>query len=314
MSRHSGSGAVVVVGEMLVDEFPSGPVVGGAPFNVARHLAAFGHAPLFVSAVGEDANGRLLLAELDRYAMSRAGIQQSAGYPTGVVEVKMDDAGAHRFVIHEGCVWDHIGLAPAQAAVTEPQRSGWLYAGTLALRGATSRRTQLALMRDHTGARYLDINWREGHVLPETAMEAVALADVLKANEEELAMLCRWYCCAPPSSLDMDALTRAAQELRGRLGLSLLLVTLGERGALAVDAQRVLHRAALRAARVVDTVGAGDSFSAVALAGFLRGWDLDLVLARGCEFASRICEVRGAVPPDLDMYAEWTLGWDVGAA
>jgi fructokinase len=302
-------GQIVVIGEMLVDEFPSGPVVGGAPFNVARHLAAFGHEPLFVSAVGEDDNGRLLLAELDRYGMSHSGVQCTAGYPTGVVEVQMDAAGSHRFVIHEDCAWDHIELAPARAALAQTGAAAWMYAGTLALRRATSRATQLALMREHAGPRYLDINWREGHVPREVAMEAVALANVLKANEDELAMLCNWYACAPLRSLETEALGVAARELRARLGLDLLLVTLGERGAMAVDANRMLQVGATRAVQVVDTVGAGDSFSAVALSGFLHGGELGDILRYAGDFASRICEVRGAVPPRLDAYREWTRDW-----
>jgi fructokinase len=300
---------VVVIGEMLVDEFPSGPVVGGAPFNVARHLAAFGHEPLFIGAVGADDNGSLLLAELDRYGMSHTGVQRTAGYPTGVVEVQMSTAGSHRFVIQQDCAWDHVELAPARAAVAQASGEGWLYAGTLALRSATSRATQLALMREHAGPRYLDINWREGHVRQEVAMEAVALANVLKANEDELAMLCNWYGCVPPESLETDALSIAARALRARLGLDLLLVTLGERGAMAVEADRVLHAGAARVAQVVDTVGAGDSFSAVALSGFLRGGKLVDILRYAGEFASRICEVRGAVPPGLDAYREWTRQW-----
>jgi fructokinase len=305
----AGTTQVVVIGEMLVDEFPSGPVVGGAPFNVARHLAAFGHEPIFVSALGEDDNGRLLRAEVDRYAMSHAGIQRTASYPTGVVEVQMDAAGSHRFVIHEDCAWDHIELAPARAAVAQTGGAAWLYAGTLALRSATSCATQLALMREHSGPRYLDINWREGHVPLDVAMEAVALANVLKANEDELAMLCNWYGCAAPESLETEALGIAARELRARLGLDLLLVTLGERGAMAIDADRVLHVAAARAVQVVDTVGAGDSFSAVALSGFLHGGELGDILRHAGEFASRICEVRGAVPPGLDTYREWMGDW-----
>jgi fructokinase len=307
---NSGTPNAVVIGEMLVDEFPSGPVLGGAPFNVARHLAAFGHEPLFVSAVGEDDNGQLLLGEVDRYGMSDAGVQRTFAYPTGVVEVQMDGAGSHRFVIQLGCAWDHIELAPARAAVAKAGGSGWLYAGTLALRSPASRATQLALMREHEGPRYLDINWREGHVPRGVAMEAVALANVLKANEDELAMLCAWYGCAPPQSLETERLGIAARGLRERLALDLLLVTLGDRGAMAVDADRELHVGAARAVRVIDTVGAGDSFSAVALSGLLHGADLGGILRHAVEFASRICEVRGAVPPALDAYREWTRGWE----
>jgi fructokinase len=221
----------------------------------------------------------------------------------------MDSAGSHRFVISDECAWDHIELEPAHSALTAFNSSGWLYAGTLALRSPTSRTTQLALMRSHRGSRYLDINWREGHVERDTALQAVRLADVLKVNEDELAMLCRWCGTAPPETATAAALEDAARELYGRLSLDLLLVTLGPAGAMAVDGQGVTRCKSQRPVRLVDTVGAGDSFSAVVLAGCLRGWDMRTTLARATEFAGRICEVRGAVPADLDLYAAWTASW-----
>jgi len=91
-------------------------------------------------------------------------------------------------------------------------------------------------------------------------------------NEEELAMLCGWYGCPPPMSMEPDAIAVAARALFGRLELDRLLVTLGPRGALAADAQGITRGAAPRPVQLVDTVGAGDSFSAVVLAGSLRGW------------------------------------------
>jgi fructokinase len=305
----TSTGAITVIGEMLVDQFDSGPVVGGAPFNVARHLAAFGHGPMMLSAVGADANGQLLLGEMDRYGMSTAGIQRTSRHPTGVVEVQMDSAGSHRFVISDECAWDHIELEPAHSALTAFNSSGWLYAGTLALRSPTSRTTQLALMRSHRGSRYLDINWREGHVERDTALQAVRLADVLKVNEDELAMLCRWCGAAPPESLTPAALADAARELFGRLGIGLLLVTLGPAGAMAVDRHGVTQAKSQTPVRLIDTVGAGDSFSAVVITGRLRGWDMRTTLERATEFAGRICEVRGAVPADLNLYAAWTASW-----
>lgn len=309
----TSTGAITVIGEMLVDQFDSGPVVGGAPFNVARHLAAFGHAPTMFSAIGADANGQLLLGEMDRYAMSSAGIQRTPHHPTGVVLVQMDSDGSHRFLISAACAWDHIELDPARSVVTPMHGSGWLYAGTLALRSPTTRATQLALMRSHRGPRYLDINWREGHVERDAAMQAVALADVLKLNEEELAMLCRWFGTAPPESSTPAAVAGAARELYGRLALDLLLVTMGPAGAIAVERNGVTRCESPRPVHLVDTVGAGDSFSAVVLTGCLRGWNTPRTLERATEFAGRICEVRGAVPASLDSYAAWTAAWQTPA-
>jgi fructokinase len=299
---------VAVFGEMLVDQFDSGiAVIGGAPFNVARHLAAFGHAPLMLSAVGQDAAAQLIMSEFERYGMRRDGVQVTPSHPTGVVDVRTDAPGGHQFFIRTGSAWDVIEAAPAHAAMRGLAGDAWLYSGTLALRHAVSRNTGLALLRSHAGPKYLDLNWRAGHVSPDVALQAVGLADVLKVNEEELAMLAGWLGLqgAP------DGIENCANFVLRHLRLKMLLVTRGAAGALAFDSagQRTGCDGSGREVQLVDTVGAGDAFSAVMLAGELRGWDVATALARATEFAGHICEVRGAVPPDLAAYQDWTASW-----
>lgn len=299
---------VAVFGEMLVDEFPTGPVVGGAPFNVARHLAAFGHSPLMLSAVGRDATADLVMAEFTRYGMATSGAQLAPRHATGVVDVQMAPDGSHRFHIRRDCAWDVVETGPALAAAAALDPRGWLYSGTLALRSPVSRATGLALMRAHPGPRYLDLNWREGHVTRDVALEALGLADVLKVNEEELAMLCEWLGGrTAPASVDVGA-----RFVLDRVALRTLLVTCGAVGSVAfgADGMRLAEAPARVVTQLVDTVGAGDSFSAVVLAGLLRGWDMAATLARANEFAGHICEVRGAVPPQLAAYQAWTAGWN----
>ncbi|HSV51151.1 MAG TPA: PfkB family carbohydrate kinase [Burkholderiaceae bacterium] len=299
----TSSCCVAVFGETLVDQFETGPVVGGAPFNVARHLAAFGHAPLMLSAVGRDAAAELVMAEFARYGMATTGMQATANQPTGVVDVQMAADGSHQFRIRTNCAWDVVETGPALAAAASLASDGWLYSGTLALRSPVSRATGMALMRDHLGPKYVDLNWREGHVTCEVALEAIALADVLKVNEEELTMLCAWM----GSRVALGSVEAAASFVLDHLTLRTLLVTCGAAGSVAfgADGARKATAPARQGVRLVDTVGAGDSFSAVMLVGLLRGWNLQLALERANRFAARICEVRGAVPTDLAFYEAW---------
>jgi len=227
---------------------------------------------------------------------------------TGVVDVRTLADGGHEFIIRTGCAWDAIEPAPAHAAMRALDEEGWLYCGTLAMRSPVSRATGLALMRAHTGPKYLDLNWREGHVERDIALQAAGLADVLKVNEEELSMLRGWL---GGSDDPTQPVGRNASYLLERMPLQMLLVTCGPDGAMAFDGNgHCIARAKNeRRVQLVDTVGAGDSFSAVALAGLLRGWDTPTMLARADEFAGHICEVRGAVPAQLSAYGEWTTGW-----
>lgn len=304
--------AIAVFGEMLVDRFPGARVVGGAPFNVARHLAAFGHAPLMLGAVGNDDDGQRVQREFERYAMRTSGLQVLPDIGTGAVDVHMAADGSHRFAIRPDAAWDNAQLEPARRAAAAAAR-GWLYAGTLALRSAVSRRTQLALMREHAGRIFLDINWREGEVDPEVAAVAAGLAHVIKVNEDELPMVCRWFDLpAPAANAGSAELAEAAMALLRKLSLRMVLVTLGARGALCAQNRGVSRALPRRAVRLVDTVGAGDAFAAVALAGLCRGWDTAPLLERAVDFSGHICETRGAVPPDLSAYRTWTAHWASG--
>lgn len=301
--------AIAVFGEMLVDRFPTGPVVGGAPFNVARHLAAFGHDPLMIGAVGRDASGTLVRREFERYGLRQQGLQVLDSHPTGEVEVRMQPGGAHQFIIGGDVAWDHVALGPAREALGSPSR-GWFYAGTLALRAPATRETQLALMRAHEGRIFLDVNWRDGAVETRHACVAAGLAHVIKVNEDELPMLCQWFALPPPRDGASEAeLGEAAMALLHALSLRMLLVTLGPRGALCAQNRGVTRIAPRRAVRVVDTVGAGDAFASVALAGLVRGWTTEVLLQRAIDFAGHVCEVRGAVPGELAAYREWTAHW-----
>jgi fructokinase len=259
-----------------------------------------------ISAVGADAASQPVMAEFTRYGLGQGGVQVTPAHATGIVDVKTLADGGHEFHIRGNCAWDFIELEPARAVLAQAAAGGWLYSGTLALRSPVSRATGLALMRSHAGRIYLDLNWREGHVSPETALLAAGHADVLKVNEEELAMLCRWL-----GGSAVDGVDAAARRLLERMPLEMLLVTCGADGALAFDASGhcVARGRGARAMQLVDTVGAGDAFSAVMLAGLLRGWDLQPALDRAIEFAGHVCEVRGAVPADLADYRRWTSAW-----
>jgi fructokinase len=299
---------IALFGEMLLDQFASGPVVGGAPFNVARHLAAFGHAPLMLSAVGTDANAQTVWSEMRRYGVQPLGVQTKRDYPTGLVDVAMQPNGDHQFRIHTNSAWDFIDPVEAQKAASELEPSGVLYMGSLALRSAVSRTSGLALMQSHLGSIYMDLNWRQGHVTQEVSLQAIGWADTLKVNDQEFAMLCQWFGIQAPEGLPQTDCVRA---LLQRLPLNLLLVTCGADGALAFDGDGdcVAHNRNNRSVAMVDTVGAGDAFSAVVLAGMLRAWDLETTLYRANIFAGHICGIRGGVPADLHIYREWTADW-----
>jgi len=307
MSEHT----IAVFGEALVDDFITEQVVGGAPFNVARNLAAFGAATLMITRIGADKNGALMRSEFARFGMSEAALQIDPQEATGRVVVERSE-GAHRFIILPDQAYDYVEAAPALAALAAAQPEV-IYFGTMAQRHDISRATLRALLEASPARRYLDLNVREGQVTERIAHESLHLADIVKVNEDELQDLFRWYTHTPPGSVEIGspAMADACLTLMRTFSLQELIVTLGPQGAIHIGADGTVtssgaHRAPVR---IVDTVGAGDAFSSVFLFGQQQGWPLAVTLARANAFAGAICGISGAVPGDLAFYAPWIACW-----
>ncbi|UGQ45996.1 PfkB family carbohydrate kinase [Massilia endophytica] len=302
---------VAMFGEALVDDFGVEQVVGGAPFNAARNLAALGTPALMVTRIGDDGNGRLVRAEFERYGMVQSGLQLDAERPTGRVAVERSQRG-HTFHILPGQAYDHIEAPPALAALMGAEPSV-LYYGTLAQRDLASRSTLLDLLAASKATRYLDLNLREGQYTERTVYESLRHADILKVNEEELAALFGWYAESAPQGVRADdpQMREACARLIGKFALQAMVVTLGPRGAMYIgaDGRLIREHGNEEPWKLVDTVGAGDAFSAVFLHGHVQGWDLVLTMARANAFAGAICSLSGAVPPDMAFYEPWLQRW-----
>jgi len=303
---------IAVFGEALVDDFGDHQVLGGAPFNLARHLAAFGQAVLMLTRVGDDANGGRVRADCARFGMNTAGVQVDADRPTGRVLVERSaDGGSHRFTILEDQAYDFVEAGPALAAVAEPVPDT-LYFGTLAQRAPQSQKTLARLMEATTAHRYLDLSVRAG-VTERCVFRSLHAADVVKVNEEELQDLFGWYTHLRPATDDMrdTEVRNACATLLRIFNLQGMIVTLGARGAVYFGADGTFADAppAAMPGTLADTVGAGDAFSAVFLVGRAHGWPLAQTLARANEFAGAVCCIAGAVPASLDFYQPFIERW-----
>lgn len=290
----------VVFGEVLFDVFPDGHrVLGGAPFNVAWHLAALGADPLFVSRVGDDAAGEEVAAAMAGRGLSADGLQRDPERPTGRVEVTLDEAGAPSYEIVRDRAWDAIDPGAAERAVAAGGPAALVYHGTLAAR---SERSAAALERLIAAARapvFVDVNLRPPFWSPPAVERMLDRARRVKLNQDELGELAGSGALA------------AARRLCARHRLELLVVTRGAAGALAVAADgSVLDRPAPRV-EAVDTVGAGDAFAAVLILGRLHGWPLAASLERAAEMAAAVCRIRGAIPGDDAFYRPFRTAWGV---
>jgi fructokinase len=302
--------ATVVFGEALVDDYVSEQVVGGAPFNVARHLAAFMAPQLMITRIGSDKNGAIVRAEFERFAMSEAGLQVDPMEETGRVVVERRQTG-HRFVILPGQAYDFIKPAPALKALATVQPE-LVYFGTLAQRGEGSREALFQLLGASAATRFLDLNLRPGQADERCVFRSLHAADIVKVNEEELQALFEWYFRIDPAmALDSEEVRASCRALLQMFALQALIVTLGHRGSVyfGADGTLLIHRDNPAPPFVLDTVGAGDGFAAIFLLGRARGWPLELTLARANEFAGALCAITGAVPRAMDFYDRWVQRW-----
>lgn len=295
--------AAVLFGEALVDDFGAVQVVGGAPFNVARHLAAFHVPQLMITRVGSDADGRRVRGQFERFGMADEGLQADPVLPTGRVLVR-EGVDGHAFTILPHQAYDAIDAAQALHALATVAPA-LLYFGTLAQREPVSRGALAALLHATTAPRLLDLNLRDGQVDERRVFASLQEADIVKVNEDELQSLFGWYVQGAPAGAEQGC--RALVEM---FELQFLVVTMGAHGAacFAHDGS-VLTEPAAPLHGLADTVGAGDAFAAVFILGRMHGWPLALTLKRANAFAGAMCAVAGAVPDDPGFYADWKLKW-----
>ncbi|MGF1448951.1 MAG: carbohydrate kinase [Opitutales bacterium] len=295
----SPSGSVYCFGEVLWDCFPDHRQrIGGAPFNVAAHLARLGGSAHLISAVGYDPLGAEALAALQRHGLSSTHVAQHRDLPTGTVQVTLDASGQPSYHIVEPAAWDRIVVSEALLdAVGKPGQV--LVYGSLAARSQTNLRLlQRLLDRLHpTAWPVFDVNLRPPYDDLARIGELAQHASWLKLNDAELAVLsgCSYY---------PDTIEKVLQALAERFNLSRITLTLGERGAIHL-ADGALYRVPGRRIDVADTVGAGDAFVAALLMGAFparSAIDWAGALQRANALAAFVASQAGAVPaydPDV---------------
>ncbi len=286
----------VIFGEVLFDRFADGSVVlGGAPFNVAWHLQAFGRAPLFISRVGDDPLGHRIRDTMHGWEMDTSGLQLDSAHPTGSVDIRIVD-GEPSFDIVDNQAYDFID----PAAMPPLPDCALLYHGSLAVRNAGSRQALQQLQQGRDLQRLVDVNLRPPWWQRESVMALLQGARWIKLNEAELALL------VP----EADTLQAQMQQLQQRCGFELLVITRGAAGALVLESTGAQSSVVPQGSgAVMDTVGAGDAFTSVVILGLLQGWEVPLMLERAQTFASAITRIRGATCADPGFYRTFTASW-----
>ena len=275
------------LGEALWDCLPDGSKLGGAPANFAYHASQFGNEAYAISAIGNDALGDQTLKEFDekhlKYVMPRID------YPTGTVQVELDEEGIPTYDIKQNVAWDNIPFTPEIENVAK--HCGCVCFGSLAQRNKISRDT-IHRFLDTTPMSCLkifDINLRQNFYTKEIIQESLKACDILKINDEELVTIGRLFGYP---GLDIE---NKCYLILGKHNLKMLVLTCGTNGSY-VFAPGVKSYQPTPKVEVDDTVGAGDSFTGSFASAILAGMPIKDAHKLAVEVSAFVCTQPGAMP------------------
>jgi len=287
---------ILVIGEILFDVFPNYRRLGGAPFNFAYHLKNFGFNVRFISRIGMDDAGKEILHKLELAGFNLDDLQIDADHPTGSVNVQLDESGAPRFDILSNVSYDFIDFIPEyHSKIIDAAQM--IYFGSLIQRTKAGCKSLQAFISRNASEtlNFYDINLRPGCYNTAIIKKSLLKTDILKLDTGELQKLKQMLSL----KVSNDDFIRHLLETHSITTVSL---TKGESGSELFTNQGRFNSEPADPIKVVDSVGAGDAYAAMLAAGLLEKWRPEKILERASLFASRVCEIKGAIPDSVSFY------------
>lgn len=280
---------VVGMGEALWDVLPEGKKIGGAPANFAYHVSQFGLPSCVVSAIGNDALGKEIVENFTSKGLNQ--LIAEVPYPTGTVQVEIDQAGVPQYEIKENVAWDNIPYTAPLEALAEKTKA--VCFGSLAQRNVVSRNTINRFLDAMSGNDdnliVFDVNLRQGFYNKEILCNSMKRCNILKINDEELVTVSRMFGYPGIDLQDKCWI------LLGKYNLKMLILTCGINGSYVFTPGNVSFQPTPKV-EVADTVGAGDSFTAAFIASILKGKSVAEAHSLAVQTSAFVCTKKGAMP------------------
>ena len=298
-----GEPMILAIGEILYDIFPEYKQLGGAPFNFAYHIAAFGQPVNFISRIGDDRNGSEIQDFLRQRNFDARGIQIDTTHRTGDVLIDISKPDDPQYEIVKDRAYDHISITPEIETLLRGHIT-LFYFGSLVQRSDQSRKTVrhiLELLPPGTKKLY-DINLRKECYTKEIITQSLQYCNILKINYEETRTVKSLMNYTGTDKSFLSSLIAA-------FSLDMICVTRGAEGS-AVYTDDNTYSVEAPKVKTIDSVGAGDGYTAILAVGLLAGWSIPTILERATEFAKDICLIKGAVPDTTsfyDTYKHWGI-------
>ena len=290
---------ILGIGELLWDVLPEGPRLGGAPANFSVMAGRLGNHAAILSRIGRDDLGREAVHRLDPLPADTSFLQIDTMHETGRVTVSFNN-GQPEYTIHQAAAWDSMELSDEWVRLAE--RADAVCFGSLAQRSLESRQTIQTLAAQTTSRciRIFDVNLRTPFYSSEVIQESLELATVFKMNDAEVPLVLALLGLSAEDDASLLSLRQGAERLLSEFPtLQLIAITCGGNGSLLVTREE-WHRHPGFPVKVVDTIGAGDAFTAALTHYLLRGAELSVLNEAGNRWGSWVASQSGAMPPLTD--------------
>ncbi len=280
---------IIGIGEALWDLLPSGAQLGGAPANFACHAHSLGAETGVITRIGDDALGREVVHRFTQMGLSAAAVQKDDLAPTGTVIVELLEDKTARYTFPDNVAWDRLEVTAL--ALDAVRAADAVCFGTLAQRGETSRNSVQKLLASTPphALRIFDVNLRQHYFSKAIIESSLKLTNVLKLNDVELPIIAQMF---NHTGSIRDQIQKVAEQFE----LQTVALTRGAEGSLLYHSGQWSDRPSTPV-DVVDTVGAGDAFTAALVLGLLHKMDITAINALASEVACHVCSQAGAIPP-----------------
>ncbi|MCE5198314.1 MAG: carbohydrate kinase [Armatimonadota bacterium] len=281
---------VLSYGAVLWDIIEGKEYIGGAPFNVAAHLAKLGCASSMVTRVGSDRLGDAALDVMKRLGVDTTFAQVDAVHPTGTAEVSLTGNGIPTFYLPPDSAYNFIEADDQLLSQLNHTGFDVICFGTLEQRGETSRNSLYKILDlVHTEHVFYDVNIRLDYYPEDVLRRSFEFSTIVKINEDECGLIAQRLYGKNFSEVEM------VERLRVDFAVQVVCVTKGGDGC-TVHAGGESRSYPVEPVTVVDTVGSGDAFSGAFLNHYCRTEDPFESACLGNKLGSYVASQRGAIP------------------